>query len=67
MGAAEGMTVRAFGQLLAVVGGLGSAASVTYWYWFYLNVIRFLGERGTPPSEYLFTSNGPCGFVAGAA
>jgi hypothetical protein len=40
---------------------------VLYWYWFYDQVIRALGERGAPPTECLFTLNGPCGLIAGAA
>jgi len=55
------------GKLFLLAGCLCSTASVAYWYWFYLNVLQALGERGAPPTECLFTLKGPCGMIAGAA
>jgi hypothetical protein len=59
--------MRRLGKLVLVAGCTCSAASVLYWYWFYENVMRALGERGSPPTECLLTLKGPCGLIAGAA
>lgn len=60
------MAIRILGQLMVIAGCLGAAASVAYWYWFYLNVLQALGERGTPPTECLLASNGPCSLIVNA-